>query len=328
MAGSEARMPELCADIRPDHRPDLRVEAATGLSPGDRDSQEDAVLCDVPQGGAAGIVVLADGLGGHIGGALASRIAVTTVLQELASHRDTAGRLQGDVPALLRVAAEAANHALLAQAEDQPDLAGMGTTLLVAIVQSGDLYWVSVGDSPLYLVRDGAVRQLNETHSLAAHLDLLVKVGEMAAEEAAQHPGRSCLTSALGADPIERIDCPEAPLPLAPGDVLLAASDGILTLRPDEIAAAVSRAEGGHAADLAAGLLDDVAAVGSDGQDNVSVAVLRAEPVPRRSAGERKPGWLDAVLPGRRGRARTRPAGTVPAFARSAAADAPPAPGE
>jgi serine/threonine protein phosphatase PrpC len=309
-------------------RPALRVEAATGLSPGDRDSQEDAVLCDVPQGGAAGIVVLADGLGGHTGGALASRIAVTTVLQELASHRDTAGRVQGDIPGLLRVAAEAANHAILAQAEDQPDLAGMGTTLLVVLVQDGELYWVSVGDSPLYLVRDGAVRQLNETHSLAAHLDLLVKVGEMAAEDAAQHPGRSCLTSALGAEPIERIDCPDAPLSLAAGDVLLAASDGILTLGPDDISAAVARARGGRAADLAAGLLDDVAAVGSDGQDNVSVAVLRADPVTPSAAGERAPGWLDAVLPGRRSRARTSAAGAVPAFARGSAAGAGPAPGE
>jgi len=255
----------------------VRLEAATGLWPGGREMQEDAVLCDVPQGGAAGIVVLADGLGGHAGGAVASRLAVATALGELSARRDAEGAIAGDVPALLRAAAEAANDAVIARAGQAPEIEGMGTTLLVALVQRGDLHWVSVGDSPLFLLRGGCLRQLNETHSLATHLDLLVEVGEMAPEEAAAHPGRTCLTSALGSRQIERIDCPDGPVRLEAGDVLVAASDGLLTLAPDRIGA-IAGARGARSADLARQLLDAVMQSGAEGQDNVSLAVLRAEP--------------------------------------------------
>lgn len=282
---------------------EVRLEAATGISRGRRAMQEDAVLCDVPQGGAAGIVVLADGLGGHAGGAVASRLAVTTALRELAGHRDAEGALSGHIPGLLRVAAEAANHAVLAQAELAPEVEGMGTTLLGAVVQGGDLYWVSVGDSPLFLLRAGRLRQLNETHSLATHLDLLVEVGEMTPEAAAAHPGRACLTSALGSEPIERIDCPDAPLRLRPGDVILAASDGLLTLAPGEIGA-IADARDERSADLASRLLEAVARAGEAEQDNVSLAVLRAEPVAPRAApraGFGLRGALARLLDGLRG---------------------------
>jgi hypothetical protein len=203
----------------------------------------------------------------------------------------------------LRVAAGAANHAVLAQADLAPEVEGMGTTLLVAVVQGGDLYWVSVGDSPLFLLRSGRLRQLNETHSLATHLDLLVEVGEMTAEAAAAHPGRACLTSALGAEPIERIDCPDAPLRLRPGDVILAASDGLLTLAPGEIGA-IAGARGERSADLASRLLEAVARAGEAEQDNVSLAVLRAEPAALRAApraGSGLRGALGRLLDGLRG---------------------------
>lgn len=285
---------------------EVRLEAATALGLGRRERQEDAVLCDVPRGGAAGIVVLADGLGGHTGGEVASRLAVSTALRELAGHRDAEGALAGDIPALLRVAAEAANHAVLAQAEQAPEVAGMGTTLLVAVVQAGALWWISVGDSPLFVLREGRLRQLNETHALATHLDLLVEVGEMAPEEAAAHPARSCLTSALGADPIERIDCPDGPFALRPGDVVMAASDGLLTLAPEEIGA-IAGGAGMRSADLAGGLLDAVMRAGVREQDNVSLAVLRAEaaasvrPAGRglRTALRRLLGGLGGAVPGR-----------------------------
>ena len=254
----------------------MLLDAATGLSRGGRDTQEDAVLCDVPRGGGAGIVVLADGLGGHTDGALASRLAVSTALDTLTAHRDPDGALRGEIPRLLRGAADAANRALLAHVDDTPESRGMGTTLLIAVVQSGALYWISVGDSPLYLIRQGEVCQLNETHSLAVQLDLLVEVGEMTAEVAAAHPGRTCLTSALGADPIERVDCPPDPVAIGAGDVLVAASDGLLTLSAAEIAAQV-RPRDQRPADLAQRLLDAVNAAGAEGQDNVSLAVLRAE---------------------------------------------------
>ncbi|MEM1428682.1 MAG: protein phosphatase 2C domain-containing protein [Pseudomonadota bacterium] len=299
---------------------ELHLEAATGLSLGAREAQEDSVLCDVPQGGGAGILVLADGLGGHAGGALASRIAVTTALRELASQRDASGQLTGGIPAILQMAAEAANHAVLAQAECSPDLEGMGTTLILTVVQGSDLYWLSVGDSPLYLIRDGAPVKLNETHSLAPHLDLLVEVGEMDAEEAATHPGRNCLTSALGTDRIERIDCPEDPYALLPGDAVLAASDGILTLTQADIAGVVTEcAPDLSSAGRVARLLDAVSNAEDAEQDNTSIALLRASPSRAAMPKQRPIRFLDRVCNGLR----------LPQAARAALAAeraAPPAP--
>jgi len=139
---------------------------------------------------------------------------------------------------------------------------------------------VSVGDSPLFLIREGALRRLNKVHSLATHLDFLAEVGEITAEGAAAHPGRHVLTSALGTGEIEQIDCPDAPVALAPGDVVLAASDGLLTLAEGEIARLVAAAPDASAGELAEALLEAVAEARAEGQDNVSVAVLRAAALP------------------------------------------------
>lgn len=255
---------------------DLRFDAATGLSLGARDEQQDAVLADMPQGGAAGLLVLADGLGGHAAGATASRIAVSTALAELAAQRDNTGEIQGDIPALLTDAALAANHAILAHAEHAPETTGMGTTLVIAVLQQGRLYWLSVGDSPLFLVRDGDVLQLNEVHSLAAQLDLLARAGEISYADAAAHPDRNCLTAALGEGAIQQIDCPSTPLQLRAGDVLVLASDGILTLAPSMIGTAVRRDGSATSADLAADLVEKVAQAALPTQDNLSIALVQA----------------------------------------------------
>jgi serine/threonine protein phosphatase PrpC len=263
----------------------FRIEAATGLSLGDREHQEDAVLCDMPQGDGAGIAVLADGLGGHVAGALASRLAVTTAMQKLAAHRDPGGGFDAPLPRLLRDTVQTANAALVERIACEPEVAGMGTTLVVVAIENGALYWASVGDSLLMLRRKSTLRQLNEVHSLAHHLDLLARAGEIAPEEAATHPGRSCLTSALGAESLDRIDCPDLPIPLMEGDTVLLASDGLLTLPEPRIAELLSDADAQSSADRATALLDAVAEVGAEAQDNTSVAVLQARPAtPARHA--------------------------------------------
>ncbi len=284
----------------------LRYEVATGLSLGEREAQEDSVLCDVPHGGGAGVLILADGLGGHAGGALASRVAVSTALQEISSQRDARGRLPDSIPGTLQMAAEAANHAVLAQAEFDPDLHGMGTTLVIAVVQDRELYWLSVGDSPLYLHRGGTLTKINETHSLAPHLDLLVEAGEMDAEEAAVHPGRNCLTSALGTVEIDRIDCPMKPKVLEADDTVLVASDGILSLNAQDIAAKLDATE----ADLTPGqrverLLDAVARAEACDQDNTSLALLHVGASGVQGASARPGAFLNRMWTRLQGRAST-----------------------
>ncbi|WP_158263403.1 PP2C family protein-serine/threonine phosphatase [Aliiruegeria haliotis] len=263
---------------------ELCLDAATGLSLGARESQEDAVLCDVPRGGGAGFVVLADGLGGHVAGALASRLAVATALDELARQRAANGRLEGEIPGLLVDAALAANHAILSHAEANPETAGMGATLLLVVVQDSALHWLSIGDSPFYLLRDAETRQLNEVHSLAPQFDFLAAAGELDPEVAANHPDRSCLTSALGQDPLRQIDCPLEPFPLRAGDVLLAASDGILTLSERAIRDGLASRRNAAASDLVGGLMGRVEDCDAMGQDNLSVAVLRVLASDKRAA--------------------------------------------
>ena len=262
----------------------VAVTVSTALSKGARARQEDALACDVPEGGGAGLVVLADGCGGHAGGEIASRAAVAAALGELGTAAGAAPRL----PDILRAAVEAANGAVRSEAA-RAGMRDMRTTLLALAVHGRDLYWASVGDSPLYLLRDGQLRRLNETHSLAAHLDVLVAAGEMTEREADTHPARHCLTSALGAERVERLDCPDAPLALRPGDAVLAASDGVLTLGDGAIAAALApeatEAFSTPASSLRAAVLD----AATDNQDNIAIAVLQiaaaaARPAPRPRA--------------------------------------------
>jgi len=267
--------------------PRLSLEAATALSRGRRDSQQDAVQSALADDALTGTIALADGCGGHASGDLASNIAVVVALR-------TFEQAEGDVPTRLREAAETANLSVHVRAQGVPDLEGMSSTLLVVHVCAGQVHWASVGDSPLYILRAGRLRQLNATHSLAHHLDLLARMGEISEEDAAAHPARSCLTSALGGPELEEIDCPDEGIELRPGDVILAASDGVLTLEEDVIAELLDD-EDAAAADLADRLLDAVAEAGVETQDNTSVALVRIglAPVAETRPETRSPGFRD-----------------------------------
>lgn len=260
---------------RPRMAQPFRFDAATALCQGTRSAQEDAVLCDMPRGTNAGLVVLADGLGGHAAGAVASRLAVSTAHSYLAAQREAAGGLSEALPALLRDAAHAANTAIHAHTNEHPETRGMGATLVMIVLLPDRAHWLSIGDSPLFLMRDGETVQINQTHSLASQLDLLAKVGEITPETAQSHPDRDCLTSALGAGALTQIDCPEDPLLLRPGDALLAASDGILTLPTPHIHTLLEDGRQASATDTANRVLTEIAGRAHPKQDNLSLALIR-----------------------------------------------------
>ncbi len=204
---------------------------ATSATVGSRKSQEDA--CDfrflggpnLP--GVGAIVALADGMGGHAGGATASRTACRIFLSEyLLSRGSTRERLSR--------ALTAANNDLQRINTKQPELRGMGCTFVAAALADGLMSWISVGDSVLYLVRDGQIRRLNEDHSMVPVLNRLVQQGEMSAFEAQRHPQRNALRSALTGDPIPVIDLPEKATAFHPGDWMILCSDGLLTLSERE----------------------------------------------------------------------------------------------
>jgi protein phosphatase len=250
----------------------VAFDYASRASKGARSYQEDAA--DVrpaagPQGAAALTAVLADGMGGHAGGALASSTACQIFLRAYETS-------SGDVPARLDEALQLANAAIAACVDDNPALSGMGCTLIGAEFGPEGVEWVSVGDSPLFLVRKGEIALLNEDHSLAPEIDKLAAAGKMSWEAARADPRRHFLRSAVTGAEIDLIDRSRRPLALQDGDIVILASDGIQTLAQAAILQVVEAhaAEGPEA--IAQALLAAVEAAGETYQDNATVVVVRA----------------------------------------------------
>jgi protein phosphatase len=237
---------------------------ATRAAKGSRSYQEDAA--EVRPDGGGLVAVLADGMGGHVGGALASGLACSSFLQAFAASA-------GEARARLADALDLANAAIAARTAEERNLRGMGCTLVgLALRPDPDrIEWISVGDSPLYLVRKGRIARLNEDHSLAPELDRLAEAGSISWEAARADPRRHVLRSALTGTEIEMIDRSAQPLALEPEDVVVLASDGIHTLPEADIARLAAATPDA----AAAALLAAVEAAGEVYQDNTTVVVVR-----------------------------------------------------
>lgn len=252
-------------------------EHAVAATRGARDYQEDTAAYwpggagpFAPQlsQGSGSFAVLADGMGGHAGGAVASR----TVCENFLS---AAVQSDGAAPSRLLAALNAANEAIATKVLDNPLLSGMGSTLVGAVFSDSGVEWVSVGDSPLYLFRRGEVAVLNEDHSLAPELDRLVAAGRLTEAEARRDPRRHMLRSAVTGEDIDLVDISRRPLALEGGDYVILASDGVETLEPDEIARIVQGYAADGAAAVATALIRAVEAVREPHQDNATVLVVR-----------------------------------------------------
>jgi protein phosphatase len=236
---------------------------------GARNYQEDAARATPHAGGLA--AVLADGMGGHAGGAVASEAASTRFLEAFSAA-------SGDQHGRLAEALDLANAAIADRAACRQDLRGMGCTLVGAAFGPASLDWISVGDSPLYLVRGGGIVRLNQDHSLAPEIDRLVASGRMSEDRGRIDPRRHVLRSALMGSEIELIDRSQTPLALEAGDVVILASDGIHTISEPEIARVAAAAATPDAA--AGALIAAVAAAGDPHQDNTTVVVVRVSQDP------------------------------------------------
>ncbi len=225
-----------------------------GQDQGARPYQEDSwALRTLPDGSV--LAVLADGMGGHAGGAVASKLAVEALLKAVERGRPLGDGLQD------------ANDAVKAGAAGKAELKGMGTTLVGALVKDDRVQWISVGDSPLYLVAGGEIARLNADHSFAPQIDAMVERGMITAEKAAAHPGRHTLREAVMGEPLTLID--QGSRELAKDAKLLLCSDGVESLPPDKIALGTALP--------VQGLLDAVLAVGEPHQDNVTIIKLERQ---------------------------------------------------
>jgi protein phosphatase len=256
-------------------RPVFDFDATSALSRGQRSYQEDAIIADFSRGTEVGLAVLADGMGGHAAGDVASKIVVTEVFSELMFQRGDVEAFEKSVNTRLCDAAMAANACLRDHVLAHPETRGMGATLVATVIIGRNLYWISIGDSPLFLYRDGVLKQLNEDHSMAPQIDFMVKSGLLNEEEAKCHPDRNTLTSVLFGDKIPRIDCPKAPLELCGNDMLIVASDGLQFLTNGQIEDVLRQGEAARSSEIADHLLERLLQLDDPELDNVSFSVVK-----------------------------------------------------
>ncbi|MEM7668620.1 MAG: protein phosphatase 2C domain-containing protein [Pseudomonadota bacterium] len=285
--------------------PDIGYDVASVLNRGCRDYQEDAIATDVPIGADFGYAVLSDGMGGHAAGDVASKIVVTEVFSELKFQTSDIDGLVAHMGEVLRSAAVSANECMAAHAANNPQTAGMGATLVAPVFIQNSLFWISIGDSPLYLMRGGRLRQLNEDHSLGPHIDYMVRSGMMPEDIGRNHPDRNALTSVLIGEPIERIDCPERPFKLKDGDILVVASDGLQFLSNRQISQIVSENAELGSAEIAASLLEELRELDDPEQDNVCFSVIKVDLAAVEDVNDIAPETEQAAL--RPPRVQTRP---------------------
>lgn len=248
-----------------------------------RTHNEDSLLAQPP------LFVVADGLGGHQAGEVASLIAVETL-------RDHAPR-RPDAKGLAR-AVRAANREVMRAAREGHGRSGMGTTITAAIVEGTRIALAQVGDSRAYLLHDDVLERLTEDHSMVADL---IRRGQLTEAESRFHPNRSVITRALGTD--ANMDADAYELEASPGDRLLLCSDGLTGMLEDP---AIAEVLSTYPAPSAAARALVNAANAAGGQDNISVIVVDVAPersshgaVPAAAARPRikhwNLGWLSAL---------------------------------
>lgn len=256
----------------------LAFEAALLATKGARAYQEDAAIIAPDtalrsSGKRDGlpnelVAVLADGMGGHAGGALASRMVCEHFLTGFAEKRET-------IRERLEEGLSACNRAIATKVADNPALAGMGSTLIGANFGAGGLEWVSVGDSPLYLYRRGEIAPVNADHSLAPALDQLVQSGKMTPADAKHHPSRHMLRSAVTGEELDLVDISHQPLVLEAGDCVVLASDGIHTIDGNEVARVITAYEPDGVEAIAGALMRAIELARDPYQDNATIIVVR-----------------------------------------------------
>ncbi|MFL6574071.1 MAG: Stp1/IreP family PP2C-type Ser/Thr phosphatase [Burkholderiales bacterium] len=248
------------------------LEIASCTDPGMvRSHNEDSIATDA----AHGLVVLADGMGGYNAGEVASGMATSVILSEMRQVLESTQPNQIDprtnqtiAARLLREQVLRANSSIYQAAQNQPQYAGMGTTLVASLFYDNRVLVAHLGDSRMYLLRDAGLRQVTRDHSL---LQEQIDSGLLTVEQAKNAQHKNLVTKALGIDPSVEPEIHE--YPTRPGDLYLLCSDGLCDMVEDDEIGATLQALGGNLK-LAAQQLVQMAN-DNGGRDNVSVILVR-----------------------------------------------------
>ena len=225
-------------------------------------NQDFVYASDQPVGNLKNLLIVADGMGGHNAGDLASRYTVQEMLAYIKESEE-----DRPVP-LLSMAIHHANEQVLEKAESEKELEGMGTTLVAATIQNEYLYVANVGDSRLYLIDDG-IEQITHDHSL---VEEMIRIGELQRKDAKNHPDRNVITRAIGVRVPVRVDFFD--VKLEHGDRILLCSDGRTNMVEDERILEIVR-KNSSIENAAVMLVDEANKNG--GKDNISVVLAEYE---------------------------------------------------
>lgn len=199
----------------------MRIYSATDVGQKRKMNQDYVFASADPVGNLPNLFVVADGMGGHNAGDYASSHAVKTVAEEIRKDADF------NPVKVIRHAIECANTEIMSQAQNDETLRGMGTTMVVATIIGNYVYVANVGDSRLYVI-DQKIQQVTKDHSLVQEM---VRMGELNAEQARNHPDKNIITRALGAE--RTVDIDFFDLKLETGSVILMCSDGLSNMVED-----------------------------------------------------------------------------------------------
>lgn len=199
----------------------MRVFSATDVGQKRKMNQDYVFVSDSPVGNLPNLFVVADGMGGHNAGDYASSHAVQTLVDEIREDKDF------NPIKIIRHAIETANTEVLNKAQNDISLRGMGTTIVVATIVGHYAYVANVGDSRLYIIQD-QIHQVTKDHSLVQEM---VRMGELKAEEAKNHPDKNIITRALGAE--RTVDIDFFDLKLEANSTILMCSDGLSNMVED-----------------------------------------------------------------------------------------------
>jgi PPM family protein phosphatase len=237
-----------------------------------REHNEDAVASDLTMG----LVLLADGMGGYKAGEVASEIAVLLIASELNQTMQSSSRIFKTEPDLLPEsnmlinAVELTNAAIYAVSQNQPECAGMGTTLVAGVFTNNKLVLGHIGDSRMYRLRGELLTQLTEDHSLVQEQ---INAGIITPEQAKLAKNKNLVTRALGIEPTVELELQE--LAVEVGDTYMMCSDGLSDLVSDSEIAKILLEANGNITEAADKLVE--AANDNGGSDNISVVITKIE---------------------------------------------------
>jgi len=259
----------------------LSYDIAGDQIDGARDYQEDAFLIthlSNEEENQQALIVVADGMGGHAAGNVASNMAVQAFNKHVSSNYPVTDASL--IPDILRTSVVKANDGLSETVKETAALAGMGCTMVGILLADGKLWWASVGDSHLYLIREGQLQKLNADHSYGGFLDRMAAEGKNI--EVDPSLSRNMLMSALTGGEIAEIDVSLEPYILQPNDSLIICSDGMDTLIREDIVKQSGWAP--DAKETTAALLKAVVDAERPRQDNTTVVNIRTALVEIKSS--------------------------------------------